>query len=77
MIKRWDTVVELECGERISLILRGDSEEAARSSALGEKGYKGIKKIVSCVERLVEKTFPEPPKPVLYTEPKYQKRYFA
>lgn len=58
MKRRWDAVVETPEGEEIQMVLRGVDVFTAILNGLS---YKGIQRITSIKERLVEKTFPEAP----------------
>lgn len=58
MKKRWDVVAKTTSGEEVRMVLRGFTEEDAIKSGLE---YQGICSIIKITERVVEKTFPEPP----------------
>jgi hypothetical protein len=58
MNSRWNATVELEDGETISMVVRGKNVYKAILSVLE---YKGVTRINKIMQRIVEKTFPEPP----------------
>lgn len=58
MKHRWNVTAELVDGEVISMVVRGSN---AYRAILSLMEYKGVGRIVKIAQRLVEKTFPEPP----------------
>lgn len=57
-MKRWDAIVETPEGEEVRMVLRG---KTIWKAVLNGLDYKGVSSILSVTERVVERTFPEPP----------------